>query len=258
MASRRYSVAALCTMLLMVSAPANPQETTRETNHLQRETLQYAIEWRLIPAGMAKLTFTPMPQSAVAQSEVKLHLESAGLVSRLFRVNDDYTSLLGQNLCAESTVISAHEGNRNRETRVVYDSQARKARFTEKDLNLNTTMTHDLDIPGCVHDVIGGLMVLRNLKLEPGQTAQVPISDGRKFVQAKVESQRREELKTSLGTVKTVRYEVFLFNNVLYKRSGHLHVWLTDDDRRLPVQLQVRLQITIGTITFRLEKVEVP
>ena len=103
---------------------------------------------------------------------------------------------------------------------------------------------------------LGGLMVLRNLRLEPGKTAQIPLSDGKKFVQAKVESQRREDLKTDLGTFKTIRYEVFLFDNVLYKRSGHLHIWLTDDDRRLPVQLQVRLQFTIGTITFRLLKDE--
>jgi hypothetical protein len=53
---------------------------------------------------------------------------------------------------------------------------------------------------------------------------------------------------------KTIRYEVFLFDNVLYKRSGHLHIWLTDDNSRLPVQLQVRLQFTIGTITLKLEK----
>jgi hypothetical protein len=35
-----------------------------------------------------------------------------------------------------------------------------------------------------------------------------------------------------------------------------LHVWLTDDNMRLPVQLQVRLQIAIGTITLKLEKDE--
>jgi hypothetical protein len=35
-----------------------------------------------------------------------------------------------------------------------------------------------------------------------------------------------------------------------------MHVWLTDDNARLPVQLQVRLQFTIGTITFKLEKQE--
>lgn len=227
-----------------------------------KEVLNYAIEWRLIPAGTAKMTVSGLPAAAPVRSaaapvsEIKLHIESAGLVSRLFRVEDDYTSLMGHNFCAQSTFLSAHEGNRNKETRVVYDSQVRRATWVEKDLVKNSTNTQGVDISPCVHDVLGGLEVLRSLRLEPGKTAGLPLSDGKKFVQAKVESQLREELKTPLGTFKTIRYEVFLFDNVLYKKSGHLHIWLTDDERRLPVQLQVRLQFTIGTITFRLVKEE--
>jgi hypothetical protein len=221
-----------------------------------RETLTYGIEWRLISAGNAKLTWNPASRSSAMPSELRLHLESTGLVSRLYRVDDDYTALLSQNMCAQSTIITAHEGNRNKETRVTYDAPNRKAVYVEKDLTRNTTINHEVDIPPCVHDVIGGLLVLRTLRLEPGKTVQIPVSDGRKFVQAKIESVRREDLNTALGPRKTIRYEVFLFDNVLYKRSGHLHVWLTDDNSRLPVQLQVRLQFTIGTITFKLEKEE--
>ena len=220
------------------------------------EVLDYQIEWRLIPAGTAKLTFAALPHAASVANELRLHLESEGLVSRLFRVNDDYTASFGQNLCVQNSYMTAHEGNRNKETRVTYDAQTRKAIYLEKDLNKNSTITHDVEIPSCVHDVLGGLMVLRSLHLEPGKTAQIPISDGKKFVQVKVESQRREELQTAFGMRKTIRYEIFIFDNVLYKRAGHFHIWLTDDSERLPVQLQARLQFTIGTITFKLEKEE--
>src|SRR6185437_7104368 len=123
-----------------------------------------------------------------------------------------------------------------------------------KDFVKNSTVTQEVGIPSCVHDLIGGLIALRYLKLEPGKTAQIPVSDGKKFVMAKVEAQRREVLKTSYGNFNTVLYEIYLFDNVLFRRSGHLRVWITDDEKRLPIQLQVRLQIAIGTITFRLEK----
>jgi hypothetical protein len=146
------------------------------------------------------------------------------------------------------------EGGRHKETRITYDPVAHKATYLEKDFNKNATVTQEVAIPSCVHDLIGGLISLRYLRLDPGKTAQIPVSDGKKFVMAKVESQRREQLKTSLGTVNTVLYEIYLFDNVLFRRSGHLHVWITDDERRLPIQLQVRLQFAIGTITFRMEK----
>jgi hypothetical protein len=250
--------AAILSLLLAAGPLATGQEPPPGPGESSagREVLNYQIEWRLIPAGSAKLTWLATPRSNGGANQLWLHLESAGLVSRLFRVDDDYSASLGQNLCAQNSFITAHEGNRNKETRVTFDSQARKALYLEKDLNKNSTITHDVEIPPCVHDVIGGLMVLRSLHLEPGKTVQIPISDGKKFVQVKIESQRREDLATASGVRKTIRYEVFLFDNVLYKRSGHLHVWLTDDNSRLPVQLQVRLQFTIGTITFKLEKEE--
>jgi hypothetical protein len=84
----------------------------------------------------------------------------------------------------------------------------------------------------------------------------VPVSDGKKAVVAKVQAQQREEIKVPDGDYKTIRYEAFLFDNVLYRRSAHLYVWLSDDQRKLPVQIQVRMPITVGTITLELEKHE--
>ena len=102
----------------------------------------------------------------------------------------------------------------------------------------------------------GGVYFLRTLNLEPGQSTEIPVSDGKKSVLAKVEAQQREDVRTPSGSYKTIRYEIYLFNNVLYRRSAHLFVWLTDDRRRLPVQIRVRMQFTIGTITLQLTGVE--
>ena len=71
---------------------------------------------------------------------------------------------------------------------------------------------------------------------------------------ARIEAQERETVKTGSGTYKTIRYEAFLFNNVLFRRSGRLFAWLTDDDRRLPVQIRIRMPFYVGTVTLQLEK----
>jgi hypothetical protein len=219
-----------------------------------RETLDYSIEWRLINAGKARLTWNAMPNGSPTAGDVRLHLESAGLVSRLYLVNDNYSATLTSGLCAQSSLTMAQEGPRHKETRVTYDYAQRKASYLEKDLVKGSFVAQEVEIPSCVHDLIGGIMALRFQRLDPGKTAQMPVSDGKKFVLAKVESQRQEVLKTSFGNVNTVLYQIYLFDNILFRRSGRLHIWITDDDRRLPVQLEVRLQFTIGTITFRLDK----
>jgi hypothetical protein len=222
-----------------------------------KETFFYNIEWRLFNAGKARvdISTTPPPRS---ESQIKFHLESTGFVSKLFKVDDEYTSQLTGNLCAESASLIAQEGNRLRDTRITFDSESKKATYLERDRAKNNAvvMSHEIEIPACVHDVVGGLFYLRTLNLEPGQSAQIPVSDGKKSVMVKVEAQAREDVKSPAGTFKTMRYEVYLFNNVLYKRAAHVNVWLSDDRRRLPVQIRVRMTITIGTINLLLEKHE--
>jgi len=221
-----------------------------------RESLDYSIEWRLVTAGQAHLTWSATAHDADPGWQADLHLESAGLVSKLFKVNNEYVSNLESDLCASGSFLRSEEGKRRKETSVTFNRQTHKAEYFEKDLNKNTVVTREIEIPACVHDVLGGLYLLRTMNLQPGQSTQVAVSDGKKSVMARVVALQREEIKTPAGSFKTIRYEAFLFNNVLYRRYGHLYVWLTDDSRRLPVQIRVRLQFAIGTITLQLEKDE--
>lgn len=218
-----------------------------------KESLHYSVEWRLITAGKAVVSWEQGPSGWTTG----LKLESTGLVSKLFRVEDAYSSSLAPTLCAQSSFLTAHEGSRHRETKITFDAARGKASYLERDLAKDTLIdSHELDVPPCTHDVVGGLYKMRLLAIEPGQSAQVPLTDGKKSVMVRVEAQQREAIKTNAGQFKTVRYEAHLFNNVLYRRTGRVFIWLTDDSRRLPVQVQVRLQFHIGTITLRLEKEE--
>lgn len=239
-------------LLLLVSTFAYAQSGALPA----RESLFYAVEWRLITAGKARLEWNAQPAPRGGY-ESKLHIESVGLVSKLFKVEDDYVSQLNSNLCVQSSHSVTHEGVRHREARITFDYDAKKASYRERDTARNAPLlSQEIEIPPCVYDVIGGLYFLRTLNIEPGQAVQAPVSNGKKVVNARIEAQQREDVKTPAGTFKTVRHELFLFNNVLWNRSGHLYVWVTDDRRKIPVQIRFRLPFTIGTITLLLEKAE--
>ena len=239
---------------LLVCAPlAYPQSSSLPP----KETLHYNIEWRLFSAGKAKVELTNSGGSKPAL-QTNLHVESSGIVSKLFKVEDDYAAILNPAYCAQTLQMTTNEGNRHRETKVTFDPEIKKASYLERDRAKNNAvvLAQETEIPACVHDVLGGLFFIRTLNLEPGQSAQIPVSDGKKSVMVKVEAQAREDVKTPEGTFKTIRYEVYLFNGVLYKRPAHLSLWVSDDRRRLPVQIRVRMTFTIGTILLQLEKHE--
>jgi hypothetical protein len=175
----------------------------------------------------------------------------------LFHVEDVYHAGYEGSFCAVESILVAHEGKRQRETKISFDRTQKKASSVERDLTANSKIvkSSEVETPPCVQDLVGGLYVLRTLHLEPGQSATIPVSDGKKSIAAKVDAQEWEEIKTKAGTFKTIRYEAYIFNNVLYPRNARLTVWVTDDARRLPVQVRVKMTFTIGTVTLSLDKI---
>jgi hypothetical protein len=218
------------------------------------ESFSYKVEWRLINAGRTELSW----DRGVSGYKAQLKLYSAGLVSRLFKVNDIYDVQGTSELCVQQARLQAEEGSRKRDTLTRWTEK--KSFYKELDLIKNETiLERELEMPGCVHDVLGALAKLRSLtSLQPGQSTTMPVSDGKKIVMARIEAQEREKISTGVGTFPAIRYEAFLFNDILFKRNARLFIWMSDDARRLPVQVQVRMRIHIGTVTFNLDKVEPP
>jgi Protein of unknown function (DUF3108) len=216
------------------------------------EKLSYRIEWRLVTAGNAVLQISPTGQDW----QTDLHLESAGLVSRLFRVLDTYRVVGNEHFCLQNSALEAQEGKRHNTTAMTLDNTRRKLLFNEKDLVKNTSDKHELDVAPCTYEISGALQALRELKIEPGKAVTFVITNGKKLVNAKVEAHAAEKIIANGKNYSAIRYEAFVFDNVLYRRKGRLFVWMTDDTERLPVQFQFQMGFPIGNVTLELEKQE--
>jgi len=242
----QYFVRWLLAILLVIPASLAQQKAFPRS-----EALTYSIEWRLIYAGSAHLILRP----AATGWNSLVHVESGGMVSKLYKLDDNYSAELQSAFCTANTDLEAFEGKKHFSTKVNYDHQ--KAIYLERDLIKNLVIrSSEVETPECAADITGSLYKLRTLKLDPGQSASLPMSDGKKSAMVKVEAQEREEITTKAGAFKTIRYESYVFNNVLYKRNARLFVWLTDDARRLPVQIRVRMGFPIGSITLQLDRDE--
>ena len=160
-------------------------------------------------------------------------------------------------MCATSSVMESMEGKRHREAHVTYDRSRNHAFFVERDLSDNKVVKETgTDIPNCVADVVGAFAKLRGMDVGAGQSTQIPVSDGRKSALVKITAKEREDVKTPLGMYKAMRYEADLMNGVVYPRKGDVYLWLSEDERRLPVQIKLRTSFPIGTVTLSLEKEE--
>ncbi|MBV8807928.1 MAG: DUF3108 domain-containing protein [Acidobacteriaceae bacterium] len=217
------------------------------------ERLTYRVEWRLVTAG----NITVQQRRGNAQEwNINMNIESAGLVSRLYRVLDSYKAVTNDRFCMVNTFLDAQEGKKHTITRLTFDTGRRKIVYDEKDVLRNTNRREELDDPPCAYDIIGALAALRSVPVAPGGITTLPITNGKRLVMGKIRAQQKENISATGSNYSCVRYQAYLFDDVLYKRKGTLLIWLSDDSRRLPVQFQLHLGFPIGTITIGLVKDE--
>ncbi len=213
------------------------------------ETLHYNAEWRLMDAGRVSLHWDI--------SEASMKLETVGLVRKIYSVDDDYGVRFRKGFCAESSLMTSAEGKKRRRINVDYRAGG-KAIYIARDLNANQEVveTREVAVPDCVHDVVSGLAKLRTMAAKPGDSLTIPVSDGRKNASVRVAVLNPETVHTPAGVFSTVRYQIFLMNDVIYRRKASLYVWLSADERRVPVQIRLQMPFWLGTVTIQLVREE--
>jgi hypothetical protein len=252
----RPTIAACVTLVAAVPC-SQSQQTVGADPALKfpyAESLLYRVGWRMVTAGQAKLRLT---RGANSGWQLNLDLASAGFVDQLYHVLDSYDLSTDEKFCGLKVNFEAQEGKHHHSiTTLTFDSEKRKLAANGKDLTTNVTHKGELDIPPCTYDIAGAMMTLRASQLAPGMKFTLPVTDGKKLANVRVEGLSKERLTIKGAAYNTIRYETFVFDNVLYRRKGRLLIWLTDDSQRLPIQMRFVFGFPLGDITLELEKVE--
>lgn len=236
---------------LALSPFTSAQDSVKSSKFPFPEKLTYRVEWRLVTAGTATVDLSRAGSEAW---QTNLDIESAGLVTRLYKVLDTYRLTSDSKFCSTGSVLDAQEGKRHTITSLAFEVNRSLVRYEERDLVKNSNNQKELNVPPCTREIVGALAALRTVPIEPGKSVTFSVTDGKKLANARIEAQGRESVALNGKTYQTIRYEVFVFDNVLYKRKGRLFIWISDDGERIPVQFKLQLGFPIGNITVLLDK----
>ena len=143
------------------------------------------------------------------------------------------------------------QGKRSRVLEAVFNHDTHKALWTEHNPNPGSI---SIAFSDPIQDVLTVIYFLRTRRLAVGDSFDVPVSDAGRVFRLSAKAVEQKELTTVLGKVKTIRVEPALFGDTaLVRARGALSIWITDDERRLPVRAQ--LKVDIGTFDIKLKSV---
>lgn len=241
-----FALAAASGTIAIAQQPATLPAPRPGYSFPQRQTLTYAVDWRVFPAGTAVIHF----EAAGDRERISATADTVGAINMLFHVSDRFQSDFDrQRGCTYDFDKQTVEGRRQINSTLRLDYAAGKSFLDQKNQVTGQTRHIEVPISGCLTDLLTGVFYASSQSIVIGHNFVMPVVDAMRTIPVTMKVEAREQVRTPLGVFNTIRVQPTADAGVV-KNRGNIWIWYTDDDRHLPVQMRARL--FWGTITFRL------
>lgn len=177
---------------------------------------------------------------------------SAPFISTFYKVEDHAESLIIEGVPVNFR-IKQREGRYRSDKETIFDMGNRMVTYFNY---LKGFKDEHVIKNGFTWDVISGFFYLRTQPLIIGKTVFIDIFDSNKFYKAKVEVLRKEKIGIpNRGEISTVIVKPELQSEGLFQRKGDVLIWLTDDEKKIPVRIQTK--VPVGNVVAELRDSEI-
>jgi Protein of unknown function (DUF3108) len=242
---RPFAAACLLCAALGASSQAGPERpAAASVPAFLGETLRYDMTILGMEAGEVVLSAASDEYEGRPAYRLEMTIATNDVFSKIFPVHDSLRSWVDAatlaSLCFHKHTI---EGRRVREETITFDQERAVAVRGDKPILFTPP----------AFDSLSSVFFVRTLPLEgPGPISLAVVSKDAFALQ--VELQGRQTVTTPAGTFRAIRVEPKSPGDNLIGKGRNLVLWLTDDERRLPVQM--RSALAFGTLVGKLKSIE--
>ncbi len=251
-----FFVAALSCSHYLSAEPLLPQHNNVKTvNHAfaPGEKLTYSISWsKFLQAGVAvqeiKEELTPDGKRIYRFVSTT---RSVGMVEAFYPVRDTVESIVdAEDLSSVSFSLKQNHGGKKRHRELAFDRKNKTVRIAIDDDKPET-----LTVPDRVQDSLSSLYYVRTRQdFTVEKPILVDIVDGGKLWLVEVYTLGKERIKTPAGEFNTIKIKTYPKYEGVFMHKGEIFIWVTDDERKIPVLMQSK--IAIGSIVVTLTNIQ--
>ncbi len=203
------------------------------------ERLDYKIGYKFITAGTGYFHILPEPITRKGRKcfDVRFQVRSLQSLEWIYKVEDDYrTALDVAGIFPWEFEQRIREGNYKRDFKAEFDQSNNIAYAEGKSYKV---------IP-YVHDIVSAFFYVRTLEL--GRMPKDTVFYVNNFYKDSVYTLGvkvlgRQVIKVDAGTFRCVVIEPMVVEGGLFKSEGKILIWLTDDERKIPVKVATKILI---------------
>jgi hypothetical protein len=211
------------------------------------EKLTYLISMLGMPIGSAELE----AKNENGEIRLTLRVRSNAAISTFYPVDDivETRHIDGKFILA---TIKQQEGSFRSDEGFTINLRKKRVSWVDNMLGRSQTVTVPTDE---VLDTLSGIYLLRNRRLQVGKTETLHIFDSESYADVPVEILRRETVRLpNFTTVDTLVVQPLQKSAGIFRRTGDILIWMTDDVYRVPVKIVS--SVALGTVTVELMSAE--
>jgi hypothetical protein len=252
-------LAAISGFVLADQEPASGG-ANRPTGSPVGERLVYKVQWDppwflfFLPnmeAGEVTVELSGDAENSGRKADkIAFKANSSGALARLsgLKVEDEFVYLTDpETLCTLSASEKIREGKRKRQIDVQYLQETRQLHIREVDEAVTPPKVKKdetkNDIPACVHDPLSALYMFRKLPLRDQFNYTFLLANDDKIREVRSTVEKQEIIETPSGKKAAWKISTAALMGGLFKEGGQFRIWLSADEKKIPVQFEVKVRL---------------
>lgn len=218
-------------------------ESRQEKHFDVGERVEYRIHYGIINAAEARVDIAKNLSKINGRPCYRINVfgRTTGAFDVFTKVRDTWRSFV------DTTSMEPHqfyrnirENNYRKEETTYFDRRTNKAKTQTRDT------TRIFNVPSNVHDIISGYYYLRTVNFndrKEGDIIEVPVFLSDETIRMRVKYAGRDVVKTKYGRIKVFKLHPLMPNNKLFKGENSIRIWVSDDENKVPIKIEVDLFI---------------
>ncbi len=209
------------------------------------EILEYDVEFNLVPVGHAILAVDEMDTlNGVSVYHVSFTAKTGWVGDQFFIIRDRIDIWLDEaHLITHKLKKKIREGGYKRRSETVMDYNN----------NIAVSERDTVNILGPVRDPYSMFYYLRMIPLVEDKPMSFMTYENNKSTQFNLIVKGKEIIHAPLGSFVCTVIKPFKKGKSLFKNQGDMKIWFSDDKKKFPVKIQIKLKY--GSMTLMLKKI---
>ncbi|MFZ4620268.1 MAG: DUF3108 domain-containing protein [Bacteroidota bacterium] len=244
---RLHRIILVTCLVLMCSLTVQPQNAVNQKAFTVGEKLLFNVNYGIITAGYAEMAIPSMEHVLGNPTyKVQFNVRSTPTFDFFFEVRDRYETYLDSaGIFPWRFEQHIKEGKFTRDYTAVFDQKNHKAKSGDQ----------EYDIPPQVHDIMSAFYYARTIdysNFKVGQRVNLQNFYKGKSNPLDIKYLGKQKISVKAGTFNCIIVEPMVKEGGLFKSDGRILIWLSDDERKIPVK--VNTKVIIGSIDAELKE----